>query len=478
MVKETIHLWNSTLYNKSEGDQTSITQNIYEFPVYINISLRVCPPGFKLTTDRPYRCDCDKLLRKLLRVKCHIQDQTVERSGLVWVGGNDSVVVSEYCPYNYCKMEKVNVTLSDPDSQCNYNHAGTLCGHCQQGLSLALGSSKCIHCSNEYLALIIPVLMGGILIVLFLKVLSEYAFFLQHTSPTTVFISWLNLDLGIETSFFVGLTAYSKTWLQFAFPLYIWSIAGLLIMLARSNTRVARVMGNNSVPVLATLFLLSYSKLFRNIITALSYTMVYTSHGSKAVWSADGSLDYLGPKHAPLFAVAVAVLLFLWLPYTLFLFLGQWLYKINWQLVVRLMIKLKPFIDAHFAPFKNSHRYWFGALLLFRATILLASALIPKSSVAAVLLCITISAVVLIYVGQVVYRNSIVSIFNMAFYMNLAILGVATLFTTTTGGNQTAVSSTIIGFVFIQFLGKKLMPFFVREGVWRMTGSHMNRQLY
>ena len=77
----------------------------------------LCPPGFKLTTDRPYRCDCDKLLQQLPRVKFHIQGQTVERSGLVWVGGNDSIVVSEYCPYNYCKKEKVNVTLSDPDSQ-------------------------------------------------------------------------------------------------------------------------------------------------------------------------------------------------------------------------------------------------------------------------------------------------------------------------------------------------------------------------
>ena len=74
------------------------------------------------------------------------------------------------------------------------------------------------------------------------------------------------------------------------------------------------MMGNNSVPVLATLFLLSYAKLFRTIITALSFTTLSTTHGSKAVWSADGNLDYLGPEHAPLFVVAAATLLFLWLP--------------------------------------------------------------------------------------------------------------------------------------------------------------------
>ena len=337
--------------------------------MYVNISLLPCPPDFKLTKTAPCMCECSVLLQKLLGVECNIQDQTVEHSGSVWVGGNDSVVVSEYCPYNYCKKEKVNVTLSDPDSQCDYNHAGTLCGQCQQGLSLALGSAKCLPCSNKYLALIIPFLFAGLALVLFIKALdltisqgtrssllkaNEYIFLPQNLSRINIFISWLNLDLGIETCFVNGLTPYSITWLQFVFPLYIWSIAGL----ARYNSGVARVMGNNSVPVLATLFLLSYSKLFRNIITALSYTMVYTSHGSKAVWSADGDLDYLGPKHAPLFAVAVAVLLFLWLPCTLFFMFGQCLYKLNCQPISQTMTKLKPFLDAHYNQEPPSILVW------------------------------------------------------------------------------------------------------------------------
>ena len=153
------------------------------------------------------------------------------------------------------------------------------------------------------------------------------------------------------------------------FPFYIWSIAGLIIILARYSDRVAKVMGNNSVPVLATLLLLSCAKLFRTIITALSYTMVYTSHGSKAVWTADGNVDYLGPEHAPLFTIAVAVLLILWLPYTLLLFLGQWLYRCNTQLIIHMLMKIKPFLDGYYGPLKSKHRYWFGALLLVRAAI-------------------------------------------------------------------------------------------------------------
>ena len=81
------------------------------------------------------------------------------------------------------------------------------------------------------------------------------------TNPLTVFIAWLNLDLGIETCFFHGLDGYWKTWLQFVFPFYIWATILLIIYVSHCSQAVARIFGNNSVPVLATLILLSYAKL-------------------------------------------------------------------------------------------------------------------------------------------------------------------------------------------------------------------------
>ena len=455
-------------------------------PVYVNVSLLPCPPGFMLTTDK---CDCDALLQQMHGVQCHIQEQTIGRSGLLWVGmiqndngTNGTIAATKYCPLNYCNKEDINVTLSEPDIQCNYNHSGTLCGGCQPGLSLALGSPQCLQCSNKYLALFIPLTLAGPALVFFIKLLdltisqgtlnglifyanvikaNEYIFLPQRqTNPLTVFIAWLNLDLGVETCFFQGLTAYSKTWLQFVFPFYIWSIAGLTIILARYSDRVAKVMGNNSVPVLATLFLLSYAKLLHSIITALSYTMVYTSHGPKAVWTADGNVDYLGPQHAPLFATAVAVLLFLWLPYTLLLFLGQWLHKCNCQPVVRMLIKIKPFLDAHYGPLKSKHRYWFGALLLVRVTILLISALIPANRSSTVVLCISIIAVVLTHFGHMVYCSLAVAMFDITFFMNLALLTGAYSFTATTGGDLAVFAYTLIGIAFVHFVGLVIFKVF------------------
>jgi len=49
-------------------------------------------------------------------IQCYIQDQTIGRSGLLWVGmiqdhnkTNKTVVVPEYCPLDYCNQEEGNV---------------------------------------------------------------------------------------------------------------------------------------------------------------------------------------------------------------------------------------------------------------------------------------------------------------------------------------------------------------------------------
>ena len=357
-------LWNNP-YFTSDVDSLIYRHN----PVCVNISFLPCPPGFMLTTDPPFRCVCDHLLHQIHGIQCHIQGQTIGRSGLLWVGmiqddngTNGTVAASEFCPLDYCYKGESNVTLRESDSQCNFDHAGILCGGCQPGLSLALGSAQCLPCNNRYLALLIPLTLAGPVLVGIIKLLdltlsqgtlnglifyanivkaSEYIFLPQgKPNPLKLFIAWLNLDLGVEICFFNGLSGYSKTWLQFVFPLYIWSIAGLIIILAKYSDRVAKMMGNNSVPVLATLFLLSYAKILNTIITTLSYTMVYTSYGHMVVWTADGNVDYLGPKHAVLFVVAVGTLLFLWLPYTLLLFLGQWLHMCNCRLISHLLMKI------------------------------------------------------------------------------------------------------------------------------------------
>ena len=99
-----------------------------------------------------------------------------------------------------------------------------LCGACCLGLSLPFGSSRCLPCSDTYLSLLLPFTIMGLVLVFFLLALvgtlsglvlyanivraSQSTFFPPgSTNLLTIFIAWLNLDLGIQTCFYNGMDA-------------------------------------------------------------------------------------------------------------------------------------------------------------------------------------------------------------------------------------------------------------------------------
>jgi len=86
-------------------------------------------------------------------------------------------------------------------------------------------------------------------------------FFPKCYSPVCIVLSLTNLDSGFETCFYNGMDGYAKVWLQIVFPFYMRVIALALIMGSRYSTRVQRLTAQRGLPVLATLFLFSYTKL-------------------------------------------------------------------------------------------------------------------------------------------------------------------------------------------------------------------------
>ena len=153
---------------------------------------------------------------------------------------------------------------------------------------------------------------------------NHHIFFPQSSNnPAVTFIAWLNLDLGIQTCFYNGMNAYAKTWLDLLFPVYIWVLVGFLVYISDHSVIVTKLLGSSPVPVLATLFLLSYAKILRTVIAALSLTILHYPHKDVMVWIHDANV--LLVKYIPLALAALLFLLFLFLPYTLLLLLGQWL---------------------------------------------------------------------------------------------------------------------------------------------------------
>jgi len=174
----------------------------------------------------------------------------------VWIGyhktaGQNStneigvVLVHPNCPLHYCVSTPNNINLAkNPDKQCDLHHSGTLCGACQLNYSLVLGTSACKHCPNDYfLFLLLAFSVAGIALLALLFVcnltvtegtigglifyaniiwVNRVIFFPPGTmNILTVFLAWVNLDLGIETCFYQGMDMYVKTWMQFAFPKYL-----------------------------------------------------------------------------------------------------------------------------------------------------------------------------------------------------------------------------------------------------------------
>ena len=461
-----------------------ISTDLISFPVYINIALRPCPLGFVLSGE-PIKCDCDPLL-KINNIPCNISDQTIQRSGTVWVNasfdGNISngVIIHKHCPFDYCKPEIINVDLEDPNNQCAFNHSGILCGGCPSGLSLVLGSAQCLPCSNSYLALLIPFALAGVVLVMFLKVLNltvslgtinglifyanivsanQNAFFFPPGTVNflTVFISWLNLDLGFETCFFDGLTSYGKVWLQFVFPIYIWTIAGLMIIFAHYTSNGMKVIGKNSVQVLSTLFLLSYVKLLRTIILVFSFTRLVFPDGSVTLlWRFDGNVPYLGKQHIPLFIVAFFFNLFVSLPFAGVLLFGQFLQRFTKYRALQLVVRLKPFFDAYFGPFKDRHRYWVGALLFIRGILYSIFAVYNNSVSNTNSLVVTVTALALLSymtLAGSIYRKWYLSALETMFILNLGVLAGGTVYVKLSNGNQAALVYTSTSISFAMFTG-------------------------
>ena len=503
-LRYTIHsnsTQNVTLYAEGPCPPTNVNT------LKVVLDIVKCPPGFYLS-EFQLICVCAERLQRFTNT-CQIDYKTVLRphDADFWAGYDNRIrglILHPHCPFDYCTSKKIYLSVDDSDKQCNYNRSGLLCGRCSENLSLALGSSHCLRCSNSHLALLPAFVSAGIALVLLLLILRltvatgtinglifyanivavNSAIFFQPkvTNVLTVFIAWLNLDLGIETCFYNGMDAYVKTWLQFVFPLYVWALVGLIILGSHFSGRIAKTFGSNPIAVLATLFLLSYAKLLRTAFAALSYTILEYPNHTQIVWLYDGNIGYLSNKHIPLFIFAMVCLIFLFSPYTLLLMFGQWfqvksMFKIfSWVNSSR----IKPFLDAYHGPYTNKHRYWTGVMLLFRFILFLISAFPfnrlgdPSVNLLAIASATTALLTFLAMLGTRVYKNWCLSLIEISFLLNLTILAMATLYIRPSAGgrNQNAATFTSVGIAFMTFIG-----IIIYHSIQQMKGTWLYKRV-
>ena len=451
------------LYSTKEKEEVVLypdgpCRDIGSARVVINLTLLPCPDGFALASNG--HCLCAERLQEY-NISCTIDEDFYLTKGAIsesWIGveyvngSYEGLILYKTCPVEYCRTEEVNMTLHDLDTQCAHGRIGVLCGRCAEDYSLLIGSSKCRECSNAYLALLLPFAAAGIVLVVFLSVLrltvatgminslilyanivqvNRRLFFHANTvNILTVFIAWLNLDLGFETCFYDGMDAFAQTCLQFVFPVYLWVLICLIILTSRYSITVSKLIGHNPIAVLATLLLMSYAKVLKIIIDVYSSVKLdYPHNKTITVWLKDANVPYLQSKHLALTVVTSLLLVFLFLPYFVLLLLGHKLYRFSARKPFCWLKRTKPLLDSYYAPYRVHTRYWTGLLLFIRCALYVVFSFNSLGGTRESLLAIIIAFTAVGFaVGFVrIYTQLTVNILEASACMNLVALSAISL---------------------------------------------------
>ena len=459
--------------------------------VSINVTCS-CPLGFQSSGSKMCECVCHEVLRPY-NAECDFETRSIVRHDDFWITHIETTggyLIYPNCPFDYCHPGRSNVTVNlnvpnGSDAQCASNRAKTLCGTCQPGFSVSLGSSHCLSCPTYWpwlvAAIVVAFILSGIALVFLLLVLNltvavgtlnaiifyanivaanrSIVFHMSRINFASVLISWLNFDIGFDTCFYDGMDTYVKTWLQLAFPLYIIVLVAIVIKLSNFSDTFGHLIGKRDpAATLATLVLLSYTKFLQTVIMVFSNATLVYSDGSRKyyVWLPDATVEYIIGKHALLFVAAILILL-VGLIYTLLLFSWQWFLRCPTKRVKWIRNqKLDSFMEMYLISYTPTHRYWTGLLLLIRVSIYLISAFNPSSDPRITLLStIFIMSFLFLYIamfGIRMYKCWLVNAMETFTYFNLTVLLIFTWYTTDTGGNQEVAMNTSIGITFVQLL--------------------------
>ena len=470
--------------------------------VLINFTACECPIGFqpKVSDNTNCVCECDSKLNKYIK-SCDFKTKSILRKGNPWISyissygsSSSGYLVYPHCPLDYCYPPGSNIliNISEPngsDAQCQHQRSGLLCGTCKSDFSLSLGTVHCVSCPHFWPALFVLQLLGSLVaglvlvsvllmlnltvavgtlngIIFYANVLYNFIPSLSHSRITfySVFVSWLNLELGFDLCFFKGMNAYSKIWIELLFPTYVIFLVIMIILVSEWSVRFSHLIGKkNPVATLATLILFSYTKLLNIIIRALSFVIVnYPGPTKKVQWLPDASVEFFRGKHIPL-CIGALSLLFLCITFTALVFSWQWLAYFSDTKFLKLVKsqKMSHFIETYHAPHTPRNRYWSGLLLVVRIILYIASAINVSDNPNVNLLIIGLIISGMLFLKEItginsrIYKKWPIEILETSILINIVVLCTSTLFTNMIENEKAkeAITDTSVAIVLLQFLG-------------------------
>ena len=452
----------------------------------INLTIDSCPPGFilnsKVTNNFDLeQCECCRFVLDTIDSVCNMTTYTIQRRQQVWFGlheefntSSDVVFVST-CPINYCDDSITEVDLRIPNHLCQPGRTGLLCGACDDGLSTVFGSADCKKCSNAWIAMVLVFMVAGIFLVCMLFALditvrhgtiTGLIFYANVVSVNAniffrgtgqgflfVFISLLNLELGFPLCFYDGMSETAKLGFQYIFPAYLLLISVIMIVLIRNVKFVRKLTYTCGIQVLATLFYLSFGKILRTVIDTLSFATLYSdTFDPVTIWLFDGNIHYFEGIHLFLFIVAVVITIVFLIPYPFYLLFVSIIQRFhNSQ-------RLKPFLDAYLAPYKDGFRFWFGMRIVILLMVCVVFAVKgtddPGLNLLIQQIFIIIFLLLLTYCRP--FKSTTLGLLHMFFLLNFIILALITVHIVDIQdleGKQEQLVTVMVGTVFVVFCG-------------------------
>ena len=446
------------LYILGESDNT----------IYIPFDVSTCPIGFQYC-NRSSSCECHPFLNeKKISSDCSITTTSVTIPLNTWLGKvvvdkntstllpfapniNGTFGFAPVCPTGYCKPGITEANMTEQDSLCQHHRTGVLCGGCEDGYSLVLGPDECQICNSNLWLLMIPVfaivgivlvivlfclrmtisnqLLGGIIFYVNMTEVSLRTVVLhQHTYGfiLNIIFSLLNLELGFSVCLYNGLNALIKTALQFIFPVYLWLIVLMLVIISKRSGYIANLTIHSSIQVMATLFFLSFAKLLHNVIDIFIPLHVQTPHGEFTVWYVDGNISYWrNSGHVALFITAIITSIFYLLPFLLWTTCGSLLAR-----RLRWIKKRRNLIDAYQGQYRDGWGWWFGARLWLLVCSNITYTVFRGNNPSLLLLLhfVFLAPFTFIQVYYKPYRGKWVNIFDCVILIDLLLLEFITLY--------------------------------------------------
>ena len=203
---------------------------------------------------------------------------------------------------------------------------------------------------------------------------------------------------------------FSKAIVQFIFPFYLMALLIIIIIAAHKyNLKVFRIrfVARRSVPVLATIMLLTYSGLINAVIYGLQYTHLYNVDSGihRVAWLHQPELKYFEGKHIVVGVLCLFVTLFYLLPLTIVTLLGDLFRMCSRNLWY------SHFLDVFHGAFRYPFGFWFGSRLLFRIVFIILN-ITTNTSVAAYTIFLTTGAIILLQLVMEPFRTDNVIIYR------------------------------------------------------------------